>query len=67
MHITRVTANITRHETCEYELEGDLTEAEALALIESGNYDPDSSIIQHEDIDIVEFAVEDDFAAEESD
>jgi hypothetical protein len=49
---TRVVVNVTRHETCTYELEGSLSTEEALAIIESGE-EPDDSDIHSEDIDIV--------------
>lgn len=51
---TRIIVNITRHETCIYELEGALSVGEALEIIESGREDPDDSDIRSEDIDVVE-------------
>jgi uncharacterized protein (DUF2249 family) len=50
---TRVVVNITRHETCIYELEGTLSVGEALEIIESGE-EPDESNIHSEDIDVVD-------------
>lgn len=52
--ITRVTVNVTRHETCVYELEGVLTQNQALEAIATGANEPVSSRIHSEDLDIVE-------------
>lgn len=53
MTVTRIVANITRHETVVYFVEGAVDASCAAELIESGEYDPDESKIHYEDIDVV--------------
>jgi hypothetical protein len=52
--MTRVVANVTRHETVVYVFEGDVDHEEAMNLIESGDHDPEDSHVHVEDVDIVD-------------
>lgn len=54
---TRVVVNVHRSETCTYMFEGTVDSEGALALIGSGEYDPEDSNIRSEDIDVVHLEV----------
>lgn len=54
---TRVTINLTRHETLSYELEGELDESTAIEVIAQEAPDPTWSKIRSEDVDVVELQV----------
>lgn len=53
-----VVAHITRSETCVYHFSHDVSAEEAQQLIESGEYDPVSSKIHEETVDVVDVTVE---------
>ncbi len=50
--MTRVVANVSRHETVTYVFEGAVDVPGAVAMIASGEYDPMDSQINHEEIDV---------------
>lgn len=55
--VTRVVANVTRHETVVYMLEGAYDMEGAEIAIQSAEYDPIESKIHTEDIDVVALEV----------
>jgi hypothetical protein len=55
--VTKIVANLTRHETVVYFIEGAVDHSCAAQLIESGEYEPDDSNIRHEDVDVVSVEV----------
>lgn len=55
--MTKIVANVTRHETVIYYVDGAVDRSQAVAVVESGEYEPDDSRIQHEDVEIVECSV----------
>jgi hypothetical protein len=50
---TRIVVNVQRSETLVYMIEGTVDASHALALIESGDYEPFDSNIRSEDIDLL--------------
>jgi hypothetical protein len=53
MTATRIVVNVCRSETLTYMIDGTVDMSCAVALIETGEYDPIDSDIRSEDIDVI--------------